>query len=309
MKQFLFALLSVLCLLRIPAVVKVKESRASWLASVFGLAALYVLGTITPLEVIDGYLGSINVTNLLQAIFALLAIFFFNDSVRQSANVPRVRWTYYSPLLSIPVMIICFALIQDKGPTAAGFIVTHMGQLATATYSGVYMLALLFTVLRIIVVLRHKKRRQYATFSAGLLVVAVACSCHIAFVVLARFSPWHAFAQEIGSWFDRLFYLGLSVTAAGWLILFLSKQLPRLRLWMTDALWLTALRMRFKADRSRVSPAWDLFNQTLEDGIYKSLIVLHNYERGNSMTFPEPIQLRISDIESKLDARVSSFDR
>ncbi|WP_459342364.1 hypothetical protein [Arthrobacter bambusae] len=289
--------------------VKVKESRASWLASVFGLAALYFLGTVKPLEVIDSYFGSINVTNLLQAIFALLALFFFFDSVRQSAKVPRVRWTYYAPLLSIPVMIVCFALIQDKGPTAADFIVTHMGQLATATYSGVYMLALLFTVLRLIYVLRHKKRSQYATFSAGLVVVAVACSCHIAFLVLFRFSPWHVFAQAIGSWFDRLFYLGLSVTAAGWLILFLSKQIPRLRLWMPDALWLTALRIRFKADRSRVSPAWDLFHQTLEDGIYKSIIVLRNYERRNSITFPEPIQLRISQIEANLDARVSSLAR
>src|SRR5919106_1634018 len=72
MKLLLFALLSALCLLRIPAVVKVAEARASWVASVFGLAALYVLGTVTQLEVIDSYLGGINVTNLLQAIFALL---------------------------------------------------------------------------------------------------------------------------------------------------------------------------------------------------------------------------------------------
>ena len=304
MRVILFALLSALCLLRIPAVVKVKESRASWLASVFGLIALYVMGIFTPLETIDGYLGGVNVANLLQAIFALLAIFFFNDSVRQSANVPKVRWTYYTPLLSIPVMILSFALIQDKGPTASDFIVTHMGQLATATYSGVYMLALLFTVLRIIYVLRHKKRSQYLTFSVGLLVVAVACACHIAFVVLFHFSPWHGFAQAIGSWFDRLFYAGLSVTAAGWLILLLSKQLPRLRLWMADTLWLTALRMRVNADRSRFTPAWDFFNETLEDGIYKSLIDLHNHERANLVTFPGPVQSRISKIESKLETRI-----
>jgi hypothetical protein len=93
------------------------------------------------------------------------------------------------------------------------------------------------------------------------------------------------------------------VTAAGWLILFLSKQLPRLRLWMIDALWLTALRMRVNADRSRVSPAWDLFNETLENGVYKSLIVLHNYERVNLMDFPESVQGGISQIEAKLDAQ------
>lgn len=302
MKLLLFALLSALCLLRIPSVVKVAESRASWLASMFGLTALYVLGTVTSLEVIDSYLGGINVTNLLQAIFALLAIFFFNDSVRRLANVP-VRWTYYAPLLSIPIMIVSFALIEDKAPTAADFIDTRMDQLATATYSGTYMLALLFTVLRIIYMLRHKARGPYATFSAGLLVVAAACSCHITYVVLFHFSPWDAFAQAIGSWFDRLFYLGLSVTAAGWLILFLSKQLPKLRLWMIDALWLTALRIRVNADQSRVSPAWDLFNETLENGVYKSLIVLHNYQRGNMTMFPESVQGRISQIEAKLDAQ------
>ena len=303
MKLLLFALLSALCLFRIPSVVKVAESRASWLASMFGLTALYVLGTVTPLEVIDSYLGGINVTNLLQAIFALLAIFFFNDSVRRLANVPIVRWTYYAPLLSIPIMIVSFALIKDKAPTAADFIDTRMDQLATATYSGTYMLALLFTVLRIIYMLRHKARGPYATFSAGLLVVAAACSCHITYVVLFHFSPWDAFAQAIGSWFDRLFYVGLSVTAAGWLILFLSKQLPKLRLWMIDALWLTALRIRVNADQSRVSPAWDLFNETLENGVYKSLIVLHNYQRGNMTMFPESVEGRISKIEAKLDAQ------
>lgn len=302
MKLLLFALLSALCLLRIPSVVKVAESRASWLASMFGLAALYVLGTVTPLVVIDSYLGGVNVTNLLQAIFALLAIFFFNDSVRRLANVP-VRWTYYAPLLSIPIMIVSFALIEDKAPTAADFIDSRMDQLATATYSGTYMLALLFTVLRIIYMLRHKARGPYATFSAGLLVVSAACSCHITYVVLFHFSPWDAFAQAIGSWFDRLFYLGLSVTAAGWLILFLSKQLPKLRLWMIDALWLTALRIRVNADQSRVSPAWDLFNETLENGVYKSLIVLHNYQRGNMTMLPESVQGRISQIEAKLDAQ------
>ena len=303
MKLLLFGLLSALCLLRIPSVVKVAESRASWVASIFGLAALYVLGTVTPLEDIDRYLGGINVTNLLQAVFALLAIFFFNDSVRRLANVPIIRWTYYAPLLSIPIMVASFTLIQDKAPTAADFIDSRMDQLATAVYSGIYMLALLFTVLRIIYMLRHKAKGLYATFSAGLLVVAVAVSCHITYVVLFCFSPWDALARDIGAWFDRLFYVGLSVTAAGWLILFLSKQLPRLRLWMIDALWLTALRMRVRADRSRVSPAWDLFNETLENGVYKSLIVLHNYERVNLLDFPDSVQGRISHIEAKLDAR------
>ncbi|UKA56696.1 hypothetical protein LFT45_22750 (plasmid) [Arthrobacter sp. FW305-BF8] len=303
MKQLLFALLSALCLLRIPSVVKVAEARASWVASMFGLAALYVLGTVTPLASIDSYLGGVNVTNLLQAIFALLAIFFFNDSVRRLANVP-VRWTYYAPLLSIPIMIVSFALIEDKGPTSADFIDYRMDQLATATYSGTYMFALLFTVLRIIYMLRHKARGLYATFSGGLVVVAAAVSCHIAYVLLFHFTPWDAFAEAIGAWFDRLFYAGLSVTAAGWLILFLSKQLPRLRLWMIDALWLTALRIRLNAGQSRVSPAWDLFNETLENGVYKSLIVLHNYQRGNMCPFPKSVQGRISQIEAKLDARV-----
>lgn len=295
----LFGLLSALCLLRIPSVVKLAESRASWVASMFGLAALYVLGTVTPLVDIDRYLGGVNVTNLLQAIFALLAIFFFNDSVRRLANVPVVRWTYYAPLLSIPIMIVSFALIEGKAPTAVSFIDAHLDQLATAVYSGTYMLALLFTVLRIIYMLRHKAKGLYATFSIGLMVVAVAVSCHITYVVLFHFSP--GVARAIGIWFGRLFYAGLSVTAAGWLILFLSKQLPKLRLWMIDALWLTALRMRVKADRSRVSPAWDLFNETLENGVYKSLIVLHNYERVNLMDFPESVQGRISHIEAKLD--------
>lgn len=303
MKQFLFVLLSALCLLRIPSVVKVAEARASWVASMFGLAALYVLGTVTPLASIDSYLGGVNVTNLLQAIFALLAIFFFNDSVRRLANVP-VRWTYYAPLLSIPIMIVSFALIEDKGPTSADFIDYRMDQLATAMYSGTYMFALLFTVLRIIYMLRHKASGLYATFSAGLVVVAAAVSCHIAYVLLFHFTPWDALAEAIGAWFDRLFYAGLSVTAAGWLILFLSKQLPRLRLWIIDALWLTALRIRVNADESRVSPAWDLFNETLENGVYKSLIVLHNYQRGNMCPFPDPVQGRISQIEAKLDARV-----
>lgn len=284
--------------------VKVKESRASWLASVFGLVALYVLGIVTPLETIDSLLGGVNVANLLQAIFALLAIFFFSDSVRQLANVPILSWTYYAPLLSIPIMITSFALIDDKAPTAADFIFPRMGQLATAVYVGTYMLALLFTALRLVYMLRHKARGLLAVFSVGMVVVAVACACHLSYVVLYHFTPWHDVAMAIGSWFYRLFYLGLSVTAASWLTLFLSKQLPRLRLWIADSLWLTALRIRFKADRSRFKPVSDFFNETLEDGIYKSLIRLHNHEVTTSKIFPEPIQGRISKIEAKLEARI-----
>lgn len=304
MQLLLFVLLSALCVLRIPAVVKVRESRASWLASVFGLAALFVLGTVTPLAVIDVYLGGINVTNLLQSIFALLAIFFFNDSVRRLADVPAIRWTYYAPLLSIPIMVVGFALIENKAPTAADFIVPRMGQLATAAYSGTYMLALLFTVLRIIYMLRHKARGLYATFSAGLLVVAAACSCHLVYVTLFHFSPWHAIAQAIGSWFDRLFYAGLTITAAGWLILVLSKQFPRCRRWLPDALWLTAVRIRFGCGQSRIIPALDLLNETLENGVYKSFIMLRNHERRNLTTFPEPVQRRLGQVEAKLELAV-----
>ena len=47
----------------------------------------------------------------------------------------------------------------------------------------------------------------------------------------------------------------------------------------------------------------DLFNETLENGVYKSPIVLHNYERVNLMDFPESVQGRISQIEAKLDAQ------
>ncbi|MDR6506052.1 hypothetical protein [Arthrobacter oryzae] len=46
-----------------------------------------------------------------------------------------------------------------------------------------------------------------------------------------------------------------------------------------------------------------LFNETLEKGVYKSLIVLHNYERVNLMDFPESVQGRISQ-EAKLDAQI-----
>lgn len=300
MKIILFALLSAICILRIPAVMKVKESRASWLASAFGLAALYVLGIVTPLEVIDSHLGGINVANLLQSTFALLAIFFFNDSVRQLANIPHVRWTYYAPLLGIPVMIFCFAMIDNKAPTAVDFIHSRMGQLATAGYSGIYMLAVLLTVLRTIYMLRHKTRGLYTVISAGWLVVAGACFSHLTYVVLFHFSPWQEIAQDIGLWFYRLFYVGLSVTALGWLALFLSKQVPRMRRLLPGALWLTALRMRVEGDRWRFAPIWDLLNETLENGIYKSLIHLHNYERANQTSFREPTQEKIVRIETKL---------
>ena len=87
------------------------------------------------------------------------------------------------------------------------------------------------------------------------------------------------------------------------MFLFPARPVPKLRLWMIDALWLTALRIRGNADQSRVSPTWDLFNETLENGVYKSLIVLHNYQRGNMTMFPESVQGRISKIEAKLDAQ------
>ncbi|WP_394941199.1 hypothetical protein [Psychromicrobium sp. YIM B11713] len=276
-----------------------KESRASWLASVFGLIALYVLGIVTPLDVMDKALGGINVTNLLQSVFALLAFFFFNDSVRNLAQIKVVKWTYYAPLFGIPIMVICFACIQDKGPSAAGFIVPRMDQLATVLYSGIYMLALLFTDLRIIYMLRSRTRGVYTTFLLGLTVVAAACLCHITYVILYHFTPLAEIGLAIGAWFDNLFYVGLSVTALGWLILFLSKRLPQVQYWMVDALFLTVLRLRAGSDQPRWRPIGELLNDTLESSIYMSLISLRNYERANNSPFSPSIEERILRIEQK----------
>ena len=45
------------------------------------------------------------------------------------------------------------------------------------------------------------------------------------------------------------------------------------------------------------------FQRDARNAVYKSSIVLHNYEPVNLMDFPESVQGWISQIQAKLDAR------
>lgn len=153
--------------------------------------------------------------------------------------------------------------------------------------------------------LRKKTRGVFATFLAGITVVAVACLCHLAYVIFYSFTPLKEVGLAIGTWFDRLFYIGLSITALDWLILFLSQRLPQLRLWVVDALFLTRLRLQVGSDHPKWLPIWDVINDSLESSTYASLISLRNYERANNTQFSANVEERLLRIEQKFNAAVS----
>lgn len=81
-----FLALAVLAVVRLPALGRGGAGTLSELALLTGAGALFMVGTVVPLAVVDGWFGETNVVNLLQNVLATLAIWFMTMTAKNMAN-------------------------------------------------------------------------------------------------------------------------------------------------------------------------------------------------------------------------------
>ncbi|GAA1969147.1 hypothetical protein [Microbacterium deminutum] len=211
-----FVALLILTLLRLPSAIRQPSSRLTWIATITGLAAIFMVGVAVPLEVVDGWLGGSNIANLLQNVLAVTAFWFVMQAARTLDGTrfrPRSLW-------ELPAMFLAFTipffLIADRGTTSNDFIKVTADQVGLWAYASIYMACVVFIMVRMLIGIRGRTPRPYILIRVGAWAIAIASIVEIAYLSLrvagqGRTAP----VEFVGNLFTIPFYGGVVLVCSG----------------------------------------------------------------------------------------------
>lgn len=218
----------------------------SWAASVYGFLAIIAMGLVIPLAALDRLLGGVNVTNLLQSTLAVLAFWYFRDAVWEIVRPDKKRRPKWVLLGCITAFAIPFFLITDRAPTSTRFMAMHVDQVAAVAYNFVYFATLAWIVADMIWALKKWVQPVNLLFTLGLSLVLLSTVDQVVYYITAHFEVTdHSTFLEAS--FFVLFFGGILVVAAGWLLILWTEReyLARIRLRaLSFQLALLLLRLR-----------------------------------------------------------------
>lgn len=211
-----FLALLILTLIRLPSAVRQPSSRLTWLATITGLAAVFMVGVFVPLPVIDGWLGGSNVANLMQNALAITAFWFVMEAARTLDGSRFNR----SSLWELPAMIATFTvpffLIADRGSTSTDFIKVTADQAGLWAYASIYMGWVVVIMTRMLRGVRGRQPRPYLLIRVGAWAIIVASLIEIAYLTLRVLGQGRTQAVEfVGALFTIPFYGGVVLVCAG----------------------------------------------------------------------------------------------
>jgi len=211
-----FLALLILTLLRLPSAIREPSSRLTWIATITGLAAIFMVGVAVPLPVVDGWLGASNVANLVQNLLAVVAFWFVMEAARTLDGTrfnPRSLWELSAMLL---LFTIPFFLMADRGATSDDFIKETADQVGLWAYASIYMACVVFIMTRMLIGIRGRKPRPYLLIRVGAWAILIASLIEIAYLTLRVARQGRTPAVElIGSLFTIPFYGGVVLVCAG----------------------------------------------------------------------------------------------
>ena len=211
-----FLALLILTLIRLPSAIREPSSRLTWIATITGLAAIFMVGVAVPLPVVDGWLGGTNVANLLQNMLAITAFWFVMQAALTldgSRFNPRNLW-------ELPVMLLSFTipflLIADRGPTTDAFIKETADQVGLWAYASIYMACVVLIMTRMLRGIRGRTPRPYILIRIGAWAILVASLVEIVYLTLRVAGLGRTPTVEaVGNLFTIPFYGGVVLVCAG----------------------------------------------------------------------------------------------
>lgn len=211
-----FLALLVLTLLRLPSALREPSSRLTWVASLTGLGAVFMVGVAVPIPVIDGWMGGSNVVNLVQNLLATTAFWFV---MQASRTLDGTRFNRRS-LWELPAMFVSFALpfflIADRGRTSGDFVKETAGQLGLWAYASIYMAWVIVIMSRMLVGIHMRTPRPYVLIRVGAWAIIAASVVEIVYLTLRVARQGETFAVEfVGSLFTIPFYGGVVLVCTG----------------------------------------------------------------------------------------------
>lgn len=211
-----FLALLILTLIRLPSAIREPYSRLTWIATITGLAAIFMVGVAVPLAIVDGWFGGTNVANLLQNILATAAFWFVMQAALTldgSRFNPRSLW-------ELPVMFLSFTipflLITDRGSTTDSFIKETANQFGLWAYASIYMGCVVLIMIRMLRGIRGRKPRPYILIRIGAWAIIAASLCEILYLTLRVAGLGRTTSVEtVGNLFTIPFYGGVVLVCAG----------------------------------------------------------------------------------------------
>lgn len=211
-----FLALLALTLLRLPAAVREPSSRLTWFATITGLGAIFMVGVVVPLPVVDGWLGGANQANLLQNLLATTAFWFVMQASRTLDGTrfdPRSLWELPAMCLSFTIP---FLLIADPGPTSNDFVREKAGEWGLWAYASIYMGWVIVIMARLLRVIHSRAPRPYILIRLGAWSILLASCIEITYLTLRVVSEDRtAHTEVIGALFTAPFYCGVLLICAG----------------------------------------------------------------------------------------------
>lgn len=211
-----FLILAVTFIARIPSGIKSRYARLSWLACGVGTVAIFTLGPIVPVSVIDGFLGGTNVIYLVQCWLALLAFSLITEAARfaggRENQAPRRNWLtlIYGLLIVVP-----FLFIDDRAGTDQLFIHNRADQFAAVACASIYMVGIAFMAIRLLVHVSGKRAAGYWLFRVGSIMVVIAIVVEISGLLSARLQLPASLTAALWTVFDPFFYTGVILIVGG----------------------------------------------------------------------------------------------
>lgn len=207
-----FLALAVLAGLRLPALRRGGPSTLSELALLTGAGALFMVGTVVPLPVLDGWFGGSNVVNLLQNVLATLAIWFMTMTAKLMVTG---SWPVRRKLWGLVLIITSFTIpffVMDRGETNEQFVWAHADDGWLWLYASIYMGYVAYLMCRMLIALWKREARPYAVVRLGATFMGAASVFEIIYLTARVFghSP-----EWLGDSFIPLFYGGILLFAAG----------------------------------------------------------------------------------------------
>ncbi|SDH21698.1 hypothetical protein [Microbacterium pygmaeum] len=222
-----FLALLILTLIRLPSAIRQPSSRLTWIATITGLAAVFMVGVVVPLPTVDGWIGATNVANLIQNILATTAFWFV---MRAALTLDGSRFNPRS-LWELPAMVLAFTipflLIADRGSTTDEFIKATADQLGLWAYASIYMGCVVLIMVRMLRGIYGRKPRPYILIRIGAWAILAASLIEIVYLTLrvaglGRTEP----VEFVGALFTIPFYSGV-VLVCGGIILFAAVRAGR----------------------------------------------------------------------------------
>lgn len=207
-----FLALATLALIRLPALKRGGAGTLSALALITGAGALFMVGTVVPLQVVDGWFGGTNVVNLFQNVLATLAIWFMAMTAKRMATGSKLGQRELLELIFVICLFMIPFALMDRGQTHENFVWAYAGDGWLWLYASIYMGYVAYLMACMLVSLRNRKARPYGVVRLGAVLMGTASVAEIIYLsarVLGHSPEW------LGDSFIPLFYGGILMFAAG----------------------------------------------------------------------------------------------